>query len=145
MTLKNDFSWKFTFIAGVTSLTFFSIGWILLNTVKIGQLNLMGVILFVYFLIPVGFYVGVFGCVRKLFPKPSDSLIAQIFISLLIVLLIVAMWIVVDGSAYNFRDIGFISYWMREAERFVFVALYFAVAIPSLSIYLNRPKHRHVL
>ena len=139
MTLKHKFNWTYTLIAGITSLTLFSVGWIVFHTAKDGKLNLLGLILFLYFLTPVGVYVALFGFIRSLFPKLSDSIPAQISISVAIYFPIIAIWAGMDGG-YNYMGIGFISYWIQEAKAFAYVALYFAVTIPWLAIKLNGPQ-----
>src|SRR5882672_586175 len=126
---------KETLISGLLSLLFFSIGFVLYKSVQNGELELMGMIFFMYFLFPIIFYSYVLGIARsmaKVKPGISDSWIPNVLVSALLSITTLTIWVLLDGGQYRFNGIDFYSYWVIEFKRYWIVMLYFTFSIPSI-------------
>jgi hypothetical protein len=126
----------------LVSLLIFSIAYSFYASLKSGGIHLGGLVLFVYYLIPVTLFVLVFSLVGSVFFKLDNYkaylLFAQIVFSLLLAIVFFTLWVVFIGSWKNYRGIDFTGYWLMELGRYWVPVVYFGVVVPLFLAIINR-------
>ncbi len=131
--------------AAFWSLLLFAIGFSLFISIKESEFNLMGLVISIYYLIPIILfalsYVALLSWLIDKFEFLSSSLISQIILSVTLGLLYMTFWIIYDGASHDYRDMNFFSYWIRELKRYWLPLIYFGITIPViLNIIIRKTK-----
>lgn len=128
------------------SLLLFAIGFSSFISIKEGEFNLMGLVISIYYLIPVFLfglsYVTVLSWLvdNLKFRHLSSSLATQVVLSLTLGLLYFTLWIWIDGGPRDYRGIHFSSYWIGELKQYSLPLVYFGITMPVILKILTRNR-----
>jgi len=141
LKLMEKIKLKHIFISTLSSLILLSLGGSIYESFRFSELNLAGIIVFIYYLIPVTLYTVSYIVLLNWLVKKSpffSSKIVQIVFSCLLVLMLLTVWIIYHGSTYNYFKMSFYSYWVEEVMRYLWTLSYFAISIPLILNFLAR-------
>jgi hypothetical protein len=128
----------------IISLLIFAVAFSLIASLRGREFNLMGLVIAVYYLIPVILFTLTFVASLTSLMRGkkaiAELLISQIVIALLIGLLFLTLWVVYDGGAYHYDKLPFFTYWVRELKIYWLPIVYFGVTIPAILYTLSKLK-----
>ncbi|HTH54581.1 MAG TPA: hypothetical protein VL728_00960 [Cyclobacteriaceae bacterium] len=107
------------------------------------EVNLIGLIILLYFVIPsiifTVCYAALLEGMYKLTPEPLfNSWVTQIVASILLGFIFMTLWITYDGNSQNYGGHGFAVYWMKEAAQLQWVLFGYCISVSGVLILLTR-------
>lgn len=134
---------KHILIAALGPVIALSLGICIYQSLKRGHLDLIGIVVGIYYFIPTILFALIYVALQNWLTKLNlifSSLLAQLILSLLLVLLLLTLWIVFDGNPRNYRGMSFSAYWVEELKRYWWPLVYFGITIPVILKILTRTR-----
>jgi hypothetical protein len=134
---------KHILIAALGPVIVLALGICIYQSLKRGELSLIGVVVGIYYFIPAILFtlsfVALLGWMNKL-SRVFSLLIGQLILSVILCLIFLTLWIVFEGSPYNYRGMSFSTYWIKELKRYWLPLVYFGNTIPVILKILTRNR-----
>lgn len=134
---------KHILIASLSPVIALSIGICVYQSLKRGSLDLVGIVVGIYYFIPAVLFTLGYVALQRWMSNSVPfflSLIGQLTLSLVLVLLLLTLWIVFEGSPYDYRGMDFSVYWVKEVKRYWWPMAYFGVTIPIILKFITRNR-----
>lgn len=144
MASKDTFV-KRLFLACAIPLVLFAVGYNTYYSVKYELVNAAGLVILLYYSVPVFLYTLSLNAIVHILGtwlKRPISFLEMIFVSIALAVFVVGLWFVLfDGSRMKISDPH--GYWAAIVSHFLWIVLYFAVAIPVVDrIVVRREKRK---
>jgi hypothetical protein len=131
-----DYSLRDMLLAALVPLLVLSIGISISESQRHNEINLTGIVIFLYLAIPVTLFTFVYvALLNQLQFKStflSPTLIGQLTLSLTLGVIFLTLWILIDASSYHYFEMGFLNYWLREFKRSWTIVVGFGLTIPII-------------
>lgn len=124
---------KHLLIAGLCPLVLFCLIQSIISSLKFTELNLIGLVMLMYFVIPVLLFTWIFTLLVERVEKLNQvfsNVLAHLVLSSMLCFLLVTLWILIHGSQRDFEDQNLWTYWMDALSSSLYLLVYFAVSIP---------------
>jgi hypothetical protein len=115
------------------------------GSVKDSELNLIGVIAAIYYCLPAILFNSIYLASLNALKESSikhlvTSIFGQVLLSMTIGLLVLTLWVLVDGESYNYDKTNPASYWFSESKNYLIPLIYFGVTSPIIIYIIAKEK-----
>lgn len=133
---------KHVFIATLIPLIIYCVVVSIRSSIKYEELNFLGVVFFIYYIIPMAFFVTLYDLLLKFSLKKTklfflSKIYGKVILSILLGILFFAAWLLYAGNFGNYLDMGVGKYLIVYTLKSWMFILYFGIAIP-LTFSLSR-------